>query len=116
FLEQLVPDRPVYNIHVALRLEGRLHVAALRRALNALVRRHESLRTLFRSVDGRPAQVVLPRLRLRLPVTDLGRRPAGERRAEARRLSTAEARRPFDLGSGPLIRTRLLRLAETGDV
>jgi len=111
FLDQLVPDRPVYNINVALRLTGRLNAPALREALNGLVRRHETLRTVFASVDGRPAQVVHPGLRLSLPVVDLEGVPGTQREAEALRLATAEARRPFDLRRGPLLRTRLLRLS-----
>jgi amino acid adenylation domain-containing protein/non-ribosomal peptide synthase protein (TIGR01720 family) len=111
FLDQLVPDRPVYNIHVALRMVGWLDTRALRRSLNALVRRHEVLRTVFAAVEGRPAQVILPRLTIRLPVIDLESLHRDERQAESRRLSTSEARRPFDLERGPLLRARLVRLA-----
>ncbi|HEX9426786.1 MAG TPA: amino acid adenylation domain-containing protein, partial [Candidatus Polarisedimenticolia bacterium] len=111
FLDQLVPDRPIYNIHVALRMVGRLEVAALRRSLNALLRRHEVLRTIFVAVEGRPDQVILPKLTIRLPVIDLEALPREQREEEVRRLSNAEARRPFDLGRGPLLRARLIRLA-----
>jgi amino acid adenylation domain-containing protein/non-ribosomal peptide synthase protein (TIGR01720 family) len=111
FLDRLVPDRPIYNVHVPLRAKGRLDVRALRRALQALVRRHEVLRTVFETIDGRPVQIIRPRATQRMPVVDLRPLPPEAREAEALRLSTAEARDPFDLRLGPLLRTRLLRLA-----
>ncbi|MCP4653901.1 MAG: amino acid adenylation domain-containing protein, partial [bacterium] len=76
----------------------------------------EVLRTTFPAVDGRPRQVIAPRLELPLPLADL-RSLVGERReAEARRLAAEAALRPFDLRTGPLIRLALLRLADEDQV
>ena len=111
FLHQLDPDGFAYNIPTALRLTGRLHVNVLERSVNEIVRRHESLRTAFRQLTGQPMQVVLPEARLPVTVRDLQHLPAGEREAEAVRLSTEEARRPFDLEQCPLVRVSLLRLS-----
>ena len=109
-LDQLDPGRAVYNLPGPVRLTGALDIAALEQSLNEIVRRHEALRTTFDEVDGTPMQVIAPGLELTLPVTDLRHLPAGEREAEARRLITEEARAPFDLARGPLVRAELLRL------
>ncbi|MCP4656441.1 MAG: non-ribosomal peptide synthetase, partial [bacterium] len=94
-----------------VRLDGRLDGAVLARTLNEIVRRHEALRTTFESVAGRPRQVVAPALALPLPQVDLRTLAAEDREDEARRLATAEARRPFDLACGPLLRVTALQLA-----
>jgi amino acid adenylation domain-containing protein len=116
FLDQLEPGSAFYNNPIALRLLGELDVDALRRSLNAIVARHESLRTRFISRGGRPAQVIEPELRLELPMDDISHLPASEVMTEAQRLATEEAQRPFDLAQGPLARARLLRLSETDHV
>lgn len=98
------------NVQRVLRLRGPLDAARLARSLNALVRRHESLRTAF-PVHGE-TQVVQRTAVLELPVTDLAELEPGERDAAIRRLALAEARRPFDLARAPLLRTRLIRLGD----
>src|SRR5438045_1292501 len=112
FLDQLEPDSALYNMPAAVRLSGALAVAALERSLSELVRRHEALRTRFVARGGEPLQVVGEAERVELPVTDLSViRDEEEREAEAARRCTEEARRPFDLARGPLLRASLLRLA-----
>jgi amino acid adenylation domain-containing protein len=111
FLDRLEPESPLYNVPVSLRLGGPLAVPALGAACGEVVRRHEALRTVFREVDGRPRQEVVDPRPVPLPVLDLAGLPTGSREAEAARLARAEARRPFDLGRGPLLRLALLRLA-----
>ncbi|MCP4663702.1 MAG: non-ribosomal peptide synthetase, partial [bacterium] len=112
FLDQFTPASAAYNIPSPLRLSGAVNRARLEWTFNALVRRHEVLRTTFPAASGRPRQVIAPRLELALPLVDL-RSPAQERReAEALRLAAEEALRPFDLRTGPLIRSTLLRLAD----
>ncbi|MFZ5918977.1 MAG: amino acid adenylation domain-containing protein [Chloroflexota bacterium] len=112
FLDQLEPNSPFYNIPEAMRFRGPLDADVLAQCLNEVVRRHEVLRTTFRTQDGRPAQVIAPEMHLSLPLTDLGHLPAEEREAEALRLAQEEAQRPFDLARGPLLRARLLRLEQ----
>ncbi|HEY9420388.1 MAG TPA: condensation domain-containing protein, partial [Thermoanaerobaculia bacterium] len=111
-LDRLDPDSPVYNLPVAWRLEGELSIPALEAAFAEIVRRHEALRTVFDDSRGTPVQVVLPPAAPSLPVVDLRGLPEGPRTSEARRLTMAEGRRPFDLKSGPLLRQFLLA---TGD-
>ena len=110
FLEQLSPGSVFNNIPIALRISGTLNVAALHRAFNEIVRRHEILRVSFALVDSRPAQVVAPSLEIPLVVEDLSSIPEETRDAHVQRLVTDEARRPFDLVKAPLIRTRLFRV------
>nr|QEO74781.1 condensation domain-containing protein [uncultured bacterium] len=110
FLNQLEPDTSTYNLPAAIQLSGRLDVTAMERALSEVVRRHETLRTRFEVREGEPVQVIEPPQPLRLQVTDLTHLPEGRREAEAWRLSQEEAERPFNLSSGPLLRSELLRL------
>ena len=112
FFDQLEPGLSAYNIPAAVRLKGPLNLAALERSLNEIVKRHESLRTTFGKVDGRPTQVIAPTLTIHLPVVDLRKLPASKRETEVRRLVTAEAQRPFDLSQGPLLRGTVLRLGD----
>ena len=116
FLDQLFPGSPLYNIPAALRLSGALDVEALTRGLNEIVARHESLRTTIVAVDGQPLQFIDRRASVSLPVVDLGGLPQSEREGRARRLVEEEARRPFDLARGPLLRAGLLRLDEEDHV
>nr|AAN85503.1 nonribosomal peptide synthetase [Streptomyces atroolivaceus] len=100
---QVDPDRAAYNITAAVRLRGPLDSAALERALNAVVARHEVLRTDF-ALDGEdPVQVVRPERELRVPVLDAG--PDDFLRYAGKVLFA-----PFDLRGGPLLRLELLRL------
>ncbi len=110
FLDRLQPGNLAYILPTALRLTGALDREALRRALDEVVRRHEALRVVFQVEDNEPVQVLTPVLDVALPLVDLGALPGVEREAEVLRLAASEARRPFDLEQGPLLRTTLLRL------
>ncbi|MEP7121093.1 MAG: non-ribosomal peptide synthase/polyketide synthase [Byssovorax sp.] len=110
FLEQLEPGGAAYAIPAALRLEGPLAEAALERAIEEIVRRHEALRTTFASIEGQPVAVVHPAVAVPLPLTDLSPMPPEEREIAMRRAIAVESRRSFDLATGPLLRARLLRL------
>ncbi len=112
FLDQLQPDSPVYNIAAAVRLDGALRVELLEAALQEIVSRHEALRTTFARVEGRPVQVVRPSVKLRLPVRDLASHPQANREQVAQQHAVEEARRPFNLAQGPLIRATLLKLRD----
>ncbi|HEB87260.1 MAG TPA: amino acid adenylation domain-containing protein, partial [Gammaproteobacteria bacterium] len=112
FLDQLAPGSPVYNIPSAVRLEGVLDVEALEAALNALVDRHEVLRTRFGVEEGNPVQLIATELKVPLPVDDLGGIPQQEQEAELQKRIQSEYNVPFDLAQCPLLRARLLRLGE----
>jgi amino acid adenylation domain-containing protein/FkbH-like protein/non-ribosomal peptide synthase protein (TIGR01720 family) len=110
FLDQLEPHSSAYNVPLAVRLEGSLNLLALARSLDAIVARHEVLRTTFVAFEGEPRQVIHPALSLTLPVIDLQGLPDGGRADELLRLEQAEAKQPFDLAKGPLVRLALVRL------
>jgi hypothetical protein len=91
-------------------VKGAVDVELLERTLQEIVRRQESLRTRFVSVQGEPQQVIDAEPAVRLPVVDLSGLGEAEREAEARRLAQEEAQQGFDLALGPLFRAKLLRL------
>ncbi|HKH43621.1 MAG TPA: amino acid adenylation domain-containing protein, partial [Thermoanaerobaculia bacterium] len=116
FLERLAPGDPSYNGFSAARFTGRLDERALLAAFREIVRVQETLRTTFPAVEGRPVQRPAPDLALDLAAIDLQALPEERRLPEARRLAHEEARRPFDLAAGPLLRLALLRLGEDRNV
>src|SRR6202140_713088 len=110
FLDQLEPGTAAYNLVRAFRITGPLNTDALTSAVAAVVRRHESLRTVFESVDGVALQLVLPEAKVAVPVLDLTDLPQSQRKAIALRIASEEGKKPFDLTRGPLFRTVLLKL------
>ncbi|HSZ63766.1 MAG TPA: amino acid adenylation domain-containing protein [Terriglobales bacterium] len=112
FMERLNPGQPVYNEVEAVRLRGELKVEALERALNAVIARHEILRTTIEAADG----VAMARVReshvLRLKKIDLAGRDGAEREAELESLLVSEPRVPYHLEEEPSIRATLIRLGE----
>jgi amino acid adenylation domain-containing protein len=109
FLEQLIPGSTA-NIMYAVRLGGKLDVAALSKCVNEIVRRHETLRTAFTAIEDQPAQLIAPPKPVTLPLIDLRPLTPTVRETEARKLANAEEKRRFDLLKGPLFRIRLLWL------
>ncbi|SFO82533.1 non-ribosomal peptide synthase domain TIGR01720/amino acid adenylation domain-containing protein [Ectopseudomonas composti] len=113
FLWQMEPHSAAYNIPAALRLRGTLDTEALRQAFEALVARHETLRTLFREEGGEPLQVILPTLPLAMLEEDLSSLPSDRREDAAHERLEQLARQSFDLANGPLLRLHLLRLSDS---
>ncbi|MFE7296373.1 amino acid adenylation domain-containing protein [Streptomyces sp. NPDC057579] len=111
YLHELEPDSNEYNTLRVLRLHGRLDLDALTAALTGIVARHGALRTTFDSRDGRAEQTVHPAGKPELPLVDLSAAAGDERDDALHTLLLAEARRPFDLRRGPVLRTQLIRLA-----
>src|SRR5262245_23060766 len=112
FINQLEPGSAAYNIPCAVRLVGRLDADALGRSLNEIVVRHEVLRTSFPSRDGEPRQKIHELSDLQPDFIDLMESDERERKRKLDEALGEEARRGFDLSSGPLIRAKLIRLAE----
>ena len=111
FLEQLMGPGSTYNIRRAKRLSGSLNIEALQHSINAIVQRHEALRSCFREHDGEPFQHILPSLQIDCPLIDLQELPPQEREAKAREMIARVNARSFDLERGPLLRTLLVRLS-----
>ncbi|MEV4051952.1 non-ribosomal peptide synthase/polyketide synthase [Amycolatopsis sp. NPDC049688] len=103
FLHQFQPDGPGYHSALALRLTGPLDLPVLTAALQALVARHEALRTTFGEVDGAGVQIVHPPRELPVPVV-------GTDHQDLERVLAEEYERPFDLRRGPLLRALLARV------
>src|SRR5580698_1871044 len=112
FIDRFAPDQPTYNIPLALRLSGPLDATALNRALDALIERHETLRTrLVTSPAGSPVQLIDPARPTVLETVDLPATPP-DQPASLREFLHAESLRPFTLAEGPLLRASLARLTE----
>ncbi|HVJ07280.1 MAG TPA: amino acid adenylation domain-containing protein [Acidisarcina sp.] len=110
FLDQLDPGTSAYNLPRAFHLTGVLDAEQLCKSVQTVILRHASLRTIFTSVEGVPSQVVLPEFEFALPMVDLSNLPPAEREQEVQRILGQQARAPFDLSTGPLLRSLLLRL------
>jgi quercetin dioxygenase-like cupin family protein len=116
FLHQLEEANTEHNMPHALRVRGPLDVQVLKRAINAVVARHESLRTRFDDSQGRLVQIIDAHLEIDVPLHDLSELDGSEREqaiAAALRRSWEE---PFDLQRGPLIRVDVLKLAENDHI
>ena len=81
FMEKWEPGKATYNLCQAYHLAGRLNVRAMEESLNAVIERHEILRTSFGADEGRPSQIIAPVLRLQLPIVDLRTLPETEKNA-----------------------------------
>jgi amino acid adenylation domain-containing protein len=115
-LDQVAPNRSAYNVRSAIRINGALDVQKLQRALETVVARHEVLRTNIVVHQGTPVQVIAASMPVPLPVSDLTSLSAVECEEEMKRALEAEATEPFKLSSGPLLRTKLLKLSDDEQV
>jgi amino acid adenylation domain-containing protein len=112
FLQQLEPQSSVYNEFACIQLKGVLNFVALKESFNEIVKRHESLRTSFETLDEQPVQVIHPTLTVELPVVRLTNLPQVLQNAEVERLTAEITQKPFDLASIPLLRGMLLQISE----
>jgi amino acid adenylation domain-containing protein len=121
FIEQLLPGDSLYVIPIVLRVTGVLQRSPLQRSIQAIVQRHESLRTTFEVVEGQLVQVVAqgaegaiaPELQLLLQLDDLRTLPSNSREDAAMTQVWEAIQQPFHLNKGPLFRVRLWQLQET---
>jgi aspartate racemase len=112
FFHELEPRSPLYNMPMAVELDGALDESALRQAIDEIVARHEVLRARYESVDGNPVQVVARGASVVLRVSDLREQVNGEREASVRTILREEACQPFDLTRDVMMRVRLIRLKD----
>jgi natural product biosynthesis luciferase-like monooxygenase protein len=110
FLHQLEPGSH-YNDHFDLRIRGPLDPKILERAINEIVRRHDTLRCSFSEREGEAVQTIASELILPLQITDLSQMPASARESEAMRLAIEDCKKPFELERAPLFRCSLVRIA-----
>ncbi len=112
-LYQLEPDSPFYNIPLSFEFIGTLDLDALTQTLNEIIRRHETLRTTFSTVDGVPMQVITPYHPFDISIIDLRDHSEATRATEQQQIIEAEIKKPFVLESDTLIRLKLFQLTET---
>ncbi len=111
FLEQLIPDTPLYNLPVALRIRGHLDRQALQSAMTALIARHEILRTGFIEESGEGLQIISADCSCSVSHTDLKTLAKDSQpQALAERISKLSLE-PFDLSRPPLLRAELVELS-----
>ena len=111
FLDQLLPGNSSYSVSRHVRIRGDVDCQALERALNAVIERHESLRTVFRLVGNEPVQIIQPHHDLPLPLIDLSGLAESQRARETERVAVEHAKIGFSLAEGPLVSARLVRLS-----
>ena len=99
FIDQFAPENPFYNVVTALRLTGSLNLTALEQTFNEIVQRHETLRTTFVAVSGKPVQIISPTFQTHLKLLDLQHLLPEQRQTEAKKLTAAESLRPFNLST-----------------
>jgi amino acid adenylation domain-containing protein len=113
FIEQLQSDNPAYNITSAVRVQGNLNITALESCFQAIISRHESLRTGFSTVEGLPIQVISENLQFSLPVIDLQTLSKSEQETQIQQFINQETQQTFDLTQVPLLRVIILQLSST---
>ncbi len=112
FLDQLAPGTTSWNIHFVAPFSVELDHDLMERSLQAVIQRHEVLRTTFSSQDGEPVQVISPVSNVDVQKIDLRGFPAEQQELEASRITAEQVHRPFDLARGPLMRITLVRTNE----
>ncbi len=112
FLDQLTPDNPFYNTPAAVRLDGHLDITALEQSIRAIAQRHETLRTCFKTINGKPVLVIHPLSvnHYQFSIINLQKLPEEKQSEQVQHLTDIEAQRPFDIQQGPLFRTTLIQL------
>jgi Condensation domain len=114
FLDQLEPSKSsAYNMPFGFRITGALNVSALEQSLNEILRRHEALRTTFSVVEGRPFQIIHPKLTVAIPIEKLEEISSEPQEAKVMRLIDEKIKQPFDLNQGSLLRATLLDLGKS---
>ncbi|MEM9599272.1 MAG: condensation domain-containing protein, partial [Acidobacteriota bacterium] len=112
FLQQLDPTSVAYNFQLTLWFDGPLDVEALRRTLTEIVRRHEVFQVRFPAIDGKPQMIFEGPWEVDLPQVDLRHLPEDERDDAAEEILVAETKNAFDVSVLPLLRWKLVRLAD----
>jgi amino acid adenylation domain-containing protein len=116
YLQKVDANLSAYNIPACYRIKGDLNIGALEQALNGLIARHEVFRSAIFERSGEPHQEIVPTLQFDLPVLDLSRLPDVQAETEAKRLASEDAHQLHVLDKPPLMRAKLVKLADTDHV
>ncbi|MCW8812809.1 MAG: amino acid adenylation domain-containing protein, partial [Chlorobium sp.] len=112
FLEKYEPNTPVYNIPMAYRIRGEFDFSTFGKAVNAVIGRHEILRTRFKMERGTPYQDILGELKLDIPLIDLSEVPSQEREVILSEQLHSKARNTFNISEGPLLNCVVFKLEQ----
>jgi amino acid adenylation domain-containing protein/non-ribosomal peptide synthase protein (TIGR01720 family) len=107
----MVPGNPLYNVAGALHLQGNLKYDVFIKSLHSIVDRHEVLRTVFRFQNGKPVQIIQPKLKPGFAYYDI-RSFEGDKKQYLNEIFKKEAQKPMDLKNGPLINFGFIKVAE----
>jgi amino acid adenylation domain-containing protein len=113
FLDQLSPGNLFYNIPIVLKLKGKIDLAIFSWSLNQIVRRHEVLRTTYKTINGKPIQVVHQVIQVDMPMVDVSDQNTPAELSTLDEMVQNEISIPFDLSKGPLLRTKMIKIAES---
>lgn len=116
FLDRMDPESPLYNNFSAIKMSGKLNVDALQYSIRKMVERHEILRTTFQEDGGHPVQIIHPDMLVPLKMIDLPDIAYQDRDHQVMELAISEARTPFNLNEGPLLRVTLIHLSDQDHV
>ena len=105
-IDSLNPENTVHNLHASYQLDGDLDVHILEKSIQAIINRHEILRTSFPEFEGKPVQVIAPEINFQLTVITA-------KESDIKQIIQEQAQQPFDLNHGPLIRFKLVKISET---
>ena len=110
-IDRIDEGSPAYHVSSVFEVQGDLAIDALSESVDALVVRHEILRTVFVEVDDQPRQHILPTLSVPISYIDLRGHPAQAQRLQAD--IAAQTAEPFDLATGPLMRVSVFQMEES---
>jgi amino acid adenylation domain-containing protein len=116
FIDQLYHGSSFYNIPIAFHIQGNLDIAALEQSLNEILTRHEVWQTNFRLVSGEPIQEISPESTWNLSIINLENLSGKDWEPEVKQFAAEEAKKPFNLAKGLLVRATLLRLSEEENI
>ncbi len=112
FIDQLYHGSSFYNIPIAFHIQGNLNITALEQSLNEILKRHEVWRTTFTLINGEPVQEIAPQLTWDLSIISLEHLSGKDWESEVKQFAAQEAKKPFNLAKGLLVKATLLRLSQ----
>ncbi|MCP4150789.1 MAG: AMP-binding protein, partial [bacterium] len=110
FIQRLNPGNTAYNMPGEFTISHEADEATIRKTLAAIARKHESIRTYYRTVDGEPVQLIKGEIQIPLKISDISTLPEAEKRQQQRTLFQKETAEPFNLSEPPLFRVLLIKM------
>ena len=111
-INQLEPQNTAYNMPGRFTINEAIGIETINKALRELIRRHESLRTCFKTSEGAPVQVICDEVDFTVPLIDISEMGSAQQTEELERIYSQEALNIFDLREAPLLTIKLVKLSE----